>query len=123
MSSFYYSNQLFSILELCNITKCYKYAVGAFFSASITPSSSGGDPMAFYLMTKDKIPVSHSAIALFTKLMVYQFVMIILASISFFTSYKQITTTLGNFKYLVFLGLFLKQDKGIDSIFLFIFHK
>lgn len=27
MSSFYYSNQLFSILELCNITKCYKYAV------------------------------------------------------------------------------------------------
>ena len=89
------------------LSKCYKYAVGAFFTASITPSSSGGDPMAFYLMTKDKIPVSHSAIALFTKLMVYQFVMIILASISFFTSYNQITTTLGNFKYLVFLGLFL----------------
>ena len=104
------------------ITKCYKYAVGSFFTASITPSSSGGDPMAFYLMTKDKIPVSHSAMALFTKLMVYQFVMIVLASISFFTSYNQITTTLGNFKYLVFLGLFL-NTLVFSLYFLIVFFK
>ena len=98
---------LSSLGNKVKFTKCYKYAVGAFFTASITPSSSGGDPMAFYLMTKDKMPVSHSAITLFTKLLVYQFVMIVLASISFISSYNYVISSLGKFKYLVFLGLFL----------------
>ena len=86
---------------------CYKYAIGSFFTASITPSSSGGDPMALYLMSKDKLPVSHSAITLLTKLLVYQMVIIILATISFIISFKQIVALLGNMKFLVFLGLTL----------------
>lgn len=86
---------------------CYKYAIGSFFTASITPSSSGGDPMALYLMSKDKLPVSHSAITLLTKLLVYQMVIIILATTSFIISFKQIVALLGNMKFLVFLGLTL----------------
>ena len=88
---------------------CYKYAIGSFFTASITPSSSGGDPMALFLMTRDKISVSHSAITLLTKLMCYQIVVLILSLISFISSYNQTINLLGNMKFLVFLGLFLNM--------------
>lgn len=101
---------------------CYKYAVGSFFTASITPSSSGGDPMALFLMARDKIPVSHSAITLLTKLMCYQIVVLSLSLISFITTYKQTINLLGNMKFLVFLGLFL-NSLVFSLYFLAIFFK
>ncbi len=89
------------------LRNCYKYAIGAFFAASITPSSSGGDPMAFYLMSKDKIHVSHAVITLLIKLLIYQLVVIILSVLSFIISYREIVPVLGNMKYLTYLGITL----------------
>ena len=90
-----------------NFRNAYKYALSGFFTASITPSSSGGDPMQFYLMTKDKIPVSHSAITLLTKLLVFQLVSILISLFCFFTSYNFFNNSLGNIKFLIYLGIFL----------------
>ena len=41
--------------------------IGAFYSA-ITPGGSGGEPMQVYYMSKDKIKVSHSSLALLIQL-------------------------------------------------------
>lgn len=111
-----------SLGDKVKYSACYKYAVGSFFTASITPSSSGGDPMALFLMTRDKLPVSHSAITLLTKLMCYQIVVISVSVISFITTYKQTITLLGNMKFLVFLGLFL-NILVFSLYFLIIFFK
>ena len=97
-------------LKLCgtkvSFLQSYKYALGGFFVSSITPSSSGGDPMQLYLMTKDKVPISHSAIALLTKLLTFQFVVIIVSLFSFIFRYN-LFSNMGYVKYLIFLGMFL----------------
>ena len=42
--------------------KAFKYAAVGFFFSSITPSATGGDPAQLYFMSKDKLPISHSAL-------------------------------------------------------------
>lgn len=85
----------------------YKYALSGFFVSSITPSSSGGDPMQLYLMTKDSIQVSHGVITLLVKLLVFQFVSILISLIGFLTSYNFFQASLGSIRYLIYLGMFL----------------
>ncbi|MBQ8472262.1 MAG: flippase-like domain-containing protein [Bacilli bacterium] len=110
---------LFSVCEALNLKTaftlfkdkvkffdCYKYALSGYFICSITPSSAGGDPVQFYLMTKDKISISHGAIVLLTKLLAFQLVTILLAAISFLLS-RNIFSSFGNLKYLIYLGIFL----------------
>jgi len=126
---------LFSIFEALNLKivlklfgnkikflACYKYALAGFFASSITPSSSGGDPLQLYLMTKDKIPITHSAISLLVKLLSFQFVVVLISLISFFTSYELFNQTLLNYKYLVYLGMFL-NTLVLILYYLMIFHK
>lgn len=85
----------------------YKYALSGFFVSSITPSSSGGDPMQLYLMNKDKIKISHATIALLVKLCTFQFVVIFLATIGFIFYHDIFFSSVGNIKYLLFLSIFL----------------
>ncbi len=85
----------------------YKYAISGFFVASITPSATGGDPMQLYLMTKDNIKVSHGALTLLVKLLGFQFTSLFFAFIGFLFSHKLYLSSLGNLKYLAFLGIFL----------------
>ncbi len=101
--------------------RAYKYALGGFFVSSITPSSSGGDPMQLYLMTKDKISVSHSAIVLLTKLLVFQFVVITISLFSFLFCHS-LFSNIGIVKYIIYLGLFLNTLVCI-IYFLLIFYK
>ena len=65
---------LFEALNVNNLLRAFgeKYSffrsvnstlIGAFYS-SITPASSGGEPMQAYYMSKDNIKISHSALAL-----------------------------------------------------------
>ena len=56
-----------------------KAAILCKFYDNITPSSTGGDPMQLYMMTKDKIKISHGAITLLVKLLAYEIVIICLA--------------------------------------------
>ena len=69
---------LFEALNVNNLLRAFgeKYSffrsvnstlIGAFYS-SITPASSGGEPMQAYYMSKDNIKISHSALALLIQL-------------------------------------------------------
>lgn len=103
----------------------YKYAISGFFVSSITPSSTGGDPMQLYLMTKDKIKISHGALALLVKLLAYEMVAISMGILSFIYSkdlFLQIYHNLGSLKYLIFLGISLNLLVG-TLYFLIIFCK
>ena len=76
---------LFFVCEGANIGRCLRlaghkvshsselrYAMAGFFFSSITPSSSGGQPMQLYFMHKDRLPLSHSSLALLTELTSFQ---------------------------------------------------
>ena len=76
---------LFFVCEGANIGMCLRlaghsvprssqlrYAMVGFFFSSITPSASGGQPMQLYFMHKDRLPLSHSSLALLTELTSFQ---------------------------------------------------
>jgi len=49
-----------------------KYGSTGFFFSSITPSSTGGQPMQLYMMNQDKIMLSHGTLALLMELVSFQ---------------------------------------------------
>ncbi len=97
------------VLETCgckiSLLQSFKYALVGFFFSSVTPSASGGDPAQLYFMSKDKLPVAHSALALLVELSSFQFVSCTIAIIGFFYNYDILINNIGNIKYLLFLGL------------------
>ncbi len=112
MASFSISEALIlkRALKLCGskvrFKDAYKYAISGFFASSVTPGSSGGDPMQIYLMTKDKIPISHSAITLLTKLLCFEVITVVIGGVSYFSN-PSLFSKIGNIKYIVYLGIFL----------------
>lgn len=111
---------LFSIGEAHNIrtvlaslgykisfTASFKYAITGFFFSSITPSSSGGQPMQIYAMTKDKINISHSFIALIVELFSFQIACFLWAIVGFITSGSELIQEIGQLKYLFFIGFLI----------------
>lgn len=87
------------------ITKTFKYSLVGFFFSSITPSSTGGQPMQLYFMNKDKISLSHGALALLIQLLSYQFISLILAIMGFILNYDILMNYIGNIKYLIIFGV------------------
>lgn len=55
-----------------------KYASTGFFFSSITPSSTGGQPMQLYTMNRDKIMLSHGTLVLLMELVSFQSVVFVL---------------------------------------------
>ncbi len=90
-----------------SIIQSFKYALVGFFFSSITPGASGGDPTQLYFMTKDKLPVAHSALALLVELSSFQLVSITIAIVGFIYNYDLLMNNIGNVKYLIFLGLII----------------
>lgn len=84
-----------------------KYALVGFFFSSVTPSSSGGDPMQLYYMKKDGLQVGQSALAILTEFSSFQFVTVIMALIGFITNYKFIEDSIGNIKYFLLIGVII----------------
>ncbi len=108
--------------EKISFKKSYKYALAGYFVAGITPSSTGGDPMQLYLMSRDNIKISHGALTLLLKLLSFQFNAILLAIVSFIFYHKIFLNSLGNLKYIIFVGAFLNILVG-TLYFLIIFFK
>lgn len=111
-----------------NMDKKYKFRyavrsamIGQFFSA-ITPSSSGGQPMQVYAMSKQGVDSGTATSALMQKFLVYQTVLTIyslvsiLVRIDYFNSLNKIVWTLA------FTG-FLMQAVVIGAILLFSFNR
>ena len=88
-----------------SIVKAFKYSLVGFFFSSITPSSTGGQPMQLYFMNKDKLPLSHGTLALLIQLLSFQFVTLVLAIIGFIAHYDLLLHHIGNIKYLLFFGI------------------
>ena len=78
--------------------------------------------MQLYLMSRDDIKISHGALALLLKLLSFQFNQIVIAVLGFIMYRKLILTSLGNLKYIIFLGAFLNIIVGV-LYFLIIFCK
>lgn len=99
------------VLRLFNIhikfKDCFKYGLVGFFFSSVTPSSSGGDPMQLYYMKKDGLSISHSTLALLTEFSSFQFITIIISIIGFFMNFDFIQSKIGNIKYLLIIGIFI----------------
>ena len=60
-----------SFKQNISFLKSLKFTMIGFFFSSITPASSGGQPMQIYYMAKEKINVSHSTMALLINLCGY----------------------------------------------------
>lgn len=88
-----------------SLLKTFKYSIVGFFFSSITPSSTGGQPMQLYFMSKDKVPISHGTLALLIQLLSFQFVTLLLAIIGFACNYDILLHNIGNIKYLMFFGI------------------
>ena len=78
MTTIYFSIEAYNtkkILESFNhklsMINSLKFTMIGFFFSSITPASSGGQPMQIYYMSKEKINVSHSTMALLINLCAY----------------------------------------------------
>lgn len=100
-----------------SLNQTFKYSIVGFFFSSITPSSTGGQPMQLYFMSKDKVSISHGTLALLIQLLSFQFVTLLLAIIGFICNYDILLHHIGNIKYLMLFGLVI--NIAIQS-FLFI---
>lgn len=85
--------------------KAFKYGLAGFFFSSITPSASGGDPAQLYLMNKDDVSISHSALALLIEHSSFQLVTCILSVMGFIYHFDMLINHIGNIKYFMFLGI------------------
>lgn len=89
-----------------------KYGFTGFFFSSITPSSTGGQPMQVYEMKKDKIEISHGSLVLLLELVIYQFVNILYASFSYI--YGKSHSLVGS----NWLNIFIIMGISLNAIFM-----
>lgn len=85
----------------------FKYAVAGFFFSSITPSSTGGQPMQVCYMYKDNIKVAHGSLALLLELACYQFVTVMFAIGAYFYNFHFFRKMSGTIQFFLFLGIAL----------------
>ena len=60
-----------SFKEKISLAKSFIFSLICFFFSAITPGGSGGQPLAIYYLSKEKIKVSHSALAYLIQLLGY----------------------------------------------------
>ena len=106
LQSIYMKTTLNSLKVKVHFHKCIYYCLVEFYFSGITPSSTGGQPMQLYYMTKDKIPIRKSYITLMLNTVYFKLIILILGIISFFFTNKYLFS---NKLYLVFfiLGILL----------------
>lgn len=92
-----------------SLLKSIKYAMVGFFFSSITPASTGGNPMQLYFMQKDKLPISHSTLAILIELSSFQFITLLISFFGFFYQYNFLNDSIGNIKYLFILGIVINS--------------
>ncbi len=98
-----------------------KYALVGFFFSSITPSSSGGQPLQLYFMNKDKLPISDCLVALIIQLFSFQVICSVLAIIGVLLNFNKLIG-MGNLKYLLFIG-FIVNIIIVTSLFIILFSR
>lgn len=103
-----------------SLLSCFGYSFVGFFFSGITPSASGGQPMQLYYMTKDKIKISDSTVALTVVAVLYKTILVLIgiAVAVFFNS--TINEYLSGYIYLFYFGLGLNFVVVLVLLFLMI---
>lgn len=84
------------------------YSLVEFYFSGITPSSTGGQPVQLYYMTKDKIPVRTSYIVLILNTIYFKIVLLSLAILVLI--FKSETIFSNDFIYILFFSLGFLMD-------------
>lgn len=81
------------------------YSMVEFYFSGITPSSTGGQPVQLYYMSKDKIPTTSSTITLILNTMFFKIILIILGLLVLIFNNKYIFNHSTFYTVFFFLGL------------------
>ncbi len=87
--------------------KAFKYAMVGFFFSAITPSSTGGDPAQLFFMSKDNLPVSHSALSLLVELSSFQAVLCLFSFLGLLFNFDLLMNASYSVKFFLFLGMII----------------
>lgn len=90
-----------------NRRNAIKYGAAGFFFSSITPSSTGGQPMQLYYLYKDGIKLAHGSLALLLELACYQFVTLMFAIIAYVYNFDFFGKMSRPVQFFLFLGIAL----------------
>lgn len=106
----------------------FLYSAADIYFSAITPSASGGQPASAFFMSRDNIPVAHTAVILVANMFLYTISLVVIGLIGFFIcpsifwnmdTLAKILVTLG-FVFLLGLSvlfvLILKKEKWVKNI-------
>ena len=79
-----------SLKQKITMKKGVFYSLVEFYFSGITPSSTGGQPVQFYYMTKDKIPIRRTYITLLLNTIYFKLIVLVLGFIILFFYNKYI---------------------------------
>ncbi len=108
-----------------SVIKSLKYSFIGFYYGSITPSSTGGQPMQVYYMKKDGFPVSESTICILVGTVCYQLAMLLVCVFSLIFRFDFVRRSIGVIKYfsiygaamiLIFIAVFLTATFHTDIL-------
>ncbi len=113
--------------ETQSFRQCLIYTFAGNFFSAITPAATGGQPMEVYLMHKKGVSTIHGMLALVMDLVCYQLATTLLGIAGYLTFGSLIHSLLGNYIWLLWLGLGLNTGLLILLLFAmfsqrFIFH-
>ena len=130
----YYYSYTFKVFNVdVKLPKGIFYAMVEFYFSGITPSATGGQPVQMYYMTKDKIPIKNSYIALIVNTLYFEIAIIILGILvlifknNIITSFKPVHIgflyfgLICDFLFSILLLLFLFNRKLIKKCLEWIF--
>ena len=90
-----------------SMARYIKYSAAGFFFSSITPSSTGGQPMQLYYMYSDGIGLAHSSLALLTELLGFQIASIGLAAFGIIYNNAYLSDLSGGIRLLLGGGMII----------------
>ncbi len=103
-----------------SLLNCIGYSFVGFFFSGITPSASGGQPMQLYYMSKNKIKIADSTVALTIVATLYKFVLVLIGVVIGIVFNNTLKTYLQGYIYLFYFGLALNFVVVIVLLFLMI---
>ncbi len=103
-----------------SLLNCFGYSFVGFFFSGITPSATGGQPMQLYYMTKDKIKISDSTVALTIVATLYKFVLVLIGVFMAMFFNATLHQYLKGYIYLYYFGLALNAVVVAVLLFLMI---
>ena len=132
LEAIYIKISLGSLNSKINLWQGFVYSCIEFYFSAITPSSTGGQPMQAYYMSKDKVPLTKSTVILLLNTITYKLVIIAMGifaivlypnlifhnSIAFTVVY--ILGIIANFNMIVLCLMLMYSKKWINKIVTFL---